>query len=63
MKKFPIVCVGGSAGGLDAYIRLLKYMPADKGVAIVIVNHFTQVQTRLQEILPRVTQKPFDLIT
>jgi len=23
LKNFPIVCVGGSAGGLDAYIRLL----------------------------------------
>ena len=41
MKRFPIVCVGGSAGGLDAYIRLLKHLPADMGVAIVIVNHIT----------------------
>jgi chemotaxis response regulator CheB len=24
VKDFPIVCVGGSAGGLDAYIRLLQ---------------------------------------
>jgi chemotaxis response regulator CheB len=39
MKTFPIVCVGGSAGGLDAYIRLLKNLPHDMGVAIVIVNH------------------------
>jgi two-component system chemotaxis response regulator CheB len=31
--------VGGSAGGLDAYTRLLKNLPADMGVAIVIVNH------------------------
>ena len=30
MKNFPIVCVGGSAGGLDAYIRLLQHLPADK---------------------------------
>jgi chemotaxis response regulator CheB len=36
-KDFPIVCVGGSAGGLDAYIRLLQNLPADMGVAIVIV--------------------------
>ncbi|OYV91930.1 MAG: hypothetical protein B7Z57_02305 [Acidiphilium sp. 37-60-79] len=34
----PVVCVGGSAGGLDAYIRLLETMPSDLGVAIVIVN-------------------------
>ena len=37
-RDFPIVCVGGSAGGLDAYIRLLKHLPNDMGVAIVIVN-------------------------
>ena len=30
-KEFPIVCVGGSAGGLDAYIRLLRHLPADMG--------------------------------
>jgi two-component system, chemotaxis family, protein-glutamate methylesterase/glutaminase len=28
-KDFPVVCVGGSAGGLDAYTRLLKNLPAD----------------------------------
>ncbi len=33
IKDFPVVCVGGSAGGLDAYIRLLKHLPADMGVA------------------------------
>ena len=38
-KEFPVVCVGGSAGGLDAYIRLLRNLPSDMGVAIVIVNH------------------------
>jgi len=31
MKKFPIVCVGGSAGGLDAYIRLLQNLRATWG--------------------------------
>ncbi len=38
-KDFPVVCVGGSAGGLDAFIRLLENLPANLGVAIVIVNH------------------------
>ena len=36
LKNIPIVYVGGSAGGLDAYIRLLKKLPADMGVAIVM---------------------------
>lgn len=62
-QDFPIVCVGGSAGGLDAYIRLLQNLPADMGVAIVIVNHITSVPTHLHEVLPRFTTMPVDLIT
>lgn len=62
-KFFPVVCVGGSAGGLDAYTRLLQHLPADMGVAIVIVNHLRTVATLLHEILPRYTAMPVDLIT
>jgi len=62
-KNFPIVCVGGSAGGLDAYTRLLKHLPADMGVAIVIVNHLRTVATMLHEILPHYTTMPVELIT
>jgi len=63
VKKFPIVCVGGSAGGLDAFIRLLQNLPCDMGVAIVIVNHITIMPTQLHEVLPRFTTMPVDLIT
>lgn len=63
VKKFPIVCVGGSAGGLDAYIRLLQNLPCDMGVAIVIVNHITIMPTQLHQVLPRFTGMPVDLIT
>ena len=62
-KDFPIVCVGGSAGGLDAYTRLLKNLSADMGVAIVIVNHLRTVATMLHEILPRYTTMPVELIS
>jgi len=62
-KDFPVVCVGGSAGGLDAYTRLLRHLPADMGVAIVIVNHLRSVATLLHEILPRYTKMPVELIT
>jgi two-component system chemotaxis response regulator CheB len=62
-RDFPIVCVGGSAGGLDAYTRLLKHLPADIGVAIVIVNHLRTVASLLHEILPRYTKMPVELIT
>jgi two-component system chemotaxis response regulator CheB len=63
LKDFPIVCVGGSAGGLDAYIRLLENLPPDMGVAIVIVNHLRKVATMLHEILPQHTKMPVELIT
>ena len=62
-KDFPVICVGGSAGGLDSYIRLLQNLPADMGVAIVIVNHLRTVATQLHEILPRYTEMPVKLIT
>ena len=62
-KDFPVVCVGGSAGGLDAYTRLLQHLPADMGVAIVIVNHLRTTATLLHELLPRYTEMPVELIT
>ena len=62
-RSFPVVCVGGSAGGLDAYIRLLKQLPSDMGVAIVIVNHLRTVATLLHEILPQYTDMQVELIT
>ncbi len=58
-----MVCVGGSAGGLDTYIRLLQNLPSDTGAAVVIVNHLRVVATTLHEILPRYTAMPVSLIT
>jgi len=55
--------VGGSAGGLDVYVRLLQHLPGDMGIAIVIVNHLRTVATKLHEILPRYTEMPGNSIT
>jgi two-component system, chemotaxis family, protein-glutamate methylesterase/glutaminase len=63
VKNFPIVCIGGSAGGLDAYTRLLQNLPSDLGVAFVIVNHVRTVATYLHELLPRHTEMSVELIT
>jgi chemotaxis response regulator CheB len=62
-RDFPVVCVGGSAGGLDAYIRLLEHLPADLGAAVVIVNHLRTVDTLLHQILPGHSAMPVELIT
>lgn len=60
---FPIICIGGSAGGLDAYGKLLKNLPKDTGAAVVIVNHMRKIRTMLPEILPRYTEMPVELVT
>ncbi|MES2932660.1 MAG: chemotaxis protein CheB [Pseudomonadota bacterium] len=62
-KNFPVVCIGGSAGGLDAFSRFLQHIPSDTGMAIVIVNHMRSVPTQLHQILPRYTTMPVHLIT
>jgi len=62
-SRFPIVCVGGSAGGLDAYERLVRHLPTDIDAAIVIVNHVRIGPTQLHEILPFYTKMPVRLIT
>ncbi len=36
---FPVVAIGASAGGLDACRRLLHAMPADTGMAFILVQH------------------------
>jgi two-component system, chemotaxis family, protein-glutamate methylesterase/glutaminase len=62
-KDFPVVCIGGSAGGLGAYTRLLPHIQTGLGVAVVIVNHLRIVATQLHEILPHYTEMPVELIT
>jgi chemotaxis response regulator CheB len=49
-KDFPAVCVGGSAGGLDAYIWLPKPLPLDLGFAIAMVNHITRCPKQLNNV-------------
>ena len=36
---FPIVGVGASAGGLDAFTQLLKHLPTDTGMGFVLIQH------------------------
>ena len=62
-RDFPIVCVGGSAGGSAAYVQLLKHLPPETCVAIVIVNHIRTTPASLHKILPHSTKMPVELIT
>ena len=38
-EPFPIVGIGASAGGLDAFKTFFTHMPADSGMAFVLVQH------------------------
>jgi len=38
-RRFPVVGVGASAGGLEALEELFSNMPADTGMAFVVVTH------------------------
>jgi two-component system CheB/CheR fusion protein len=55
----PIVGVGASAGGLDAFSRLLRRIPCDTGYAFVLVQHLDATHpSSLSEILGRATAMP-----
>ena len=56
-KLFPIVGIGASAGGLEAFIELLKHLPTDTGMAFVLIQHMSpHQQSLLSEILSRSTK-------
>ena len=39
--SFPIVGIGASAGGLEAYEKFFANMPPDSGMAFVLVQHLS----------------------
>src|SRR4051794_6576910 len=39
VRTFGVVCLGGSARGLDAYLGILRPLPADTVIAFVIAPH------------------------
>ena len=47
LPRYPIVGIGASAGGLEALTQLLEPLPADTGVAIIIVQHLAPKQESL----------------
>src|ERR1017187_7133324 len=56
---FPIVGVGASAGGLEAFTELLTALPLDTGMAFVLVQHLeAEHESMLTELLSKVTQMP-----
>ena len=58
-SSFPIVGIGASAGGLEAFSQLLSNLPLDTGMAFVLIAHLDPGhESALTQILARVTQLP-----
>lgn len=55
-NAFHIVGIGGSAGSLEAFEEFFRNMPADTGMAFVLVSHLDPThKALLAELLQRVT--------
>jgi two-component system CheB/CheR fusion protein len=55
-ESFPIVGIGASAGGLTAFKRFFQTMPADAGMAFVLIQHLDPTHESLMvELLARST--------
>jgi two-component system CheB/CheR fusion protein len=58
-ELFPVVGIGASAGGLEAFRQLLSHLPTDTGMAFVLIQHLDPNQkSLLREILSRATAMP-----
>lgn len=61
-ELFPVVAVGASAGGLDAFRTLLQSLPADIGMAFVLVQHLDPSHdSLLVNLLAGYTQMPLQM--
>src|SRR5438874_2608762 len=56
---YPIVGIGASAGGLDAFQRFFSKMPADSGMGFVLVPHLDAYhKSAMVELLQAYTRMP-----
>ncbi|PYV20556.1 MAG: chemotaxis protein CheR, partial [Acidobacteria bacterium] len=58
-RPFPVVGVGASAGGLEAFLQLVKHLPPDTGMAFVLVQHLApQHESALAGLVSRTARMP-----
>jgi two-component system CheB/CheR fusion protein len=58
-NPFPIVGIGASAGGLEAFTQLLNHLPENTGMAFVLVQHLDPDHpSQLTSLLSRATAMP-----
>ena len=62
-NPFPIVGIGASAGGLEAFAQLLSAIPGNTGIAFVLVQHLDpQHESLLTELLTPAAQIPIETV-
>ena len=62
--SFPVVGIGASAGGLEAFTALLTALPADTGMVFVLIQHMDpHHQSVLTSLLQRATVMPVQEVT
>jgi two-component system CheB/CheR fusion protein len=60
-RRFPIVGVGASAGGLEAFSELLRHLPPRTGMAFVFVQHLDPTHgSMLRDLLARASSMPVE---
>lgn len=58
-----IVAIGASAGGLEALEPFLRHMPANTGLAFVLVQHMeTAAHSALPSVIQRMTHMPVQVV-
>jgi len=58
-----VVCIGASAGGLDALEKFFKHCPLDSGAAFVVVQHLSpDHKSMMNNLLARHTDMPVIMV-
>jgi two-component system CheB/CheR fusion protein len=61
--SFPVIGIGASAGGLDAFSQLVRDLKINSGAAYVLIQHLSpSVDSQLRSILSRLTLIPISEI-
>jgi two-component system, chemotaxis family, CheB/CheR fusion protein len=60
----PVVGIGASAGGLEAFTELLSHLPDDTGMSFVLIQHLDPShESHLTELLSKASRMPVSEVT
>src|SRR5215813_325876 len=59
--NFPIVAIGASAGGFEAFVNLLRSLPKNPGLALIFIPHLDPThESAMVDLLARATEIPVE---